>query len=384
MARAAQHRVKHRPAHEDPAQPRDVGQTSALVRFFRKPGAQRALVVLVLAVALAVQYRLVNIPVSELKDTQRFTPAYINAAEDSISFVDPETEPGQFSFRYEQAPGQPMIINAYFDNAVLSAETLKQLANLGVQAPSGPNSISYLTNPQGTACSTNFAVETIRRNGKGASEVQFFQAEQAPSERHRLVESKIDGIDSTVRIVSAGATTAGQLAQCGVTLQVGNWKAPALQGFLPITVEVPAGSSFRFRWEAADVKAAGWPTEGDVVSLLTFGNERLDGFHARGIEIRPLQANAGASKNTGLSARCADPQSPFKIDYVRLARNRLEISADGRGRATEDGKVISKTDFLARISQYPLLALLVGGIDAALVGWARRAFFGKSSDNDNA
>jgi hypothetical protein len=352
------------------------------MRFLRKPATQRALVVVVLAVALAVQYRLVNMPVSELKDTQKFTPAYINSAEDAVSFIDPETEPGQFSFRYEQLPGQRMIINAYFDHAALSAETLQQLANLGVHGPSGLNSISYLTNPQGTGCSTNFAIETVRHNGEGTSEVQFFQAEQAPSERHRLIESRMSGLDSTVKIVSAGATNAGQLAQCGVSLQVGSWVAPPLPGFLTIKVEVPAGSSFRFRWEAADVKAAGWPTEGEVVSLLTFGSERLDGFRARGIEIRPLQANAGATKNTGLSARCADPQSPLKIDYVRLARNRLEISADGRGRATEDGKVISKTDFLARISQYPLLALLVGGIDAALVGWARRAFFGKSTSEN--
>jgi len=191
------------------------------------------------------------------------------------------------------------------------------------------------------------------------------------------------GLDSTVNIVSAGATTAGQLAQCGVSLQVGSWEAPRLQGFLPISVEVPAGSSFRFRWEAADLKAVGWPTEGEVVSLLTFGTGGLDSFHTRGIEIRPLQTNTGARKDAGLSARSADAHSPLKINYVRLARNRLEISAEGRGRATEDGKVISKTDFLARISQYPLLALLVGGIDAALVGWARRAFFGKSN-NPNA
>jgi hypothetical protein len=329
-----------------------------------------------------VQYRLVNMPVSELKDTQKFTPAYINAAADAVAFIDPETEPGQFSFRYEQVPGQRMIVNAYFDNAALSAETLEGLAKLGVHAPSGLSSISYVTNPQGTGCSTGFAVEAVRRNGKGTSEAQFFQDEQAPSERHRLIESRMTGLDSTVKIVSAGATTAGQLAQCGVILQMGSWEAPPLPGFLTVKVEVPAGSSFRFRWEAADVKAAGWPTEGEVVSLLTFGGERLDGFHARGIEIRPLQANAGASKNTGLSVHCADPQSPLKIDYIRLARNRLEISADGRGRATEDGKVISKTDFLARISQYPLLALLVGGIDAALVGWARRAFFGKSNSEN--
>jgi hypothetical protein len=376
MPGAHRRRVEERPIAEVvPA--RSKAKVHPWVQFYRNRTTQRVFVVLVLAAVLGLQYRLVNMPVAELKDTQKFESASIKAGEDTVSFIDAKTEPGQFRFGYAQPADQKMIVDAYFDSAALSEETLQRFAALGIHAPSGPAHISYKTDAvQHTGCSTEFEVETVGR-GSGRTEAQFFQDGPAPSNRHRSMGFKMAGLDSTIKIVSGGAFAASGQSPCRVTLQIGEWSQPS-QGFLPIKLRVSEGSGFRFSWEATDIKPTGWPTEGGAIPLLWFGSQGLESFHAGGIEIRPSQPQGSPPANAGLIAICERKQSPFTVDYARLATNQLEIFAEGRGRTTENGKVISKTDVLGAISQYPLAALLLGAINMGLMNWARRVFFGSS------
>jgi hypothetical protein len=385
MQGTRQKRIQERPKLEvirakrnDSTQPRPG--------FYRTAATQRVVALLVFAIALGVQYRLVNAPVSQLADTHMFSPAIVRAAESVVSFIDPETDPGQFTFGYDQPAGsgqQKMIVDAYFEKASLSDETLRRLAALGVLAPSESAPISYVTDvPKSAGCSTGFQIE-VPAGGNGTRAIQFSQSEAAPSDRHRLLEVKMVGADSTVTLKSGGSFAPDGMAQCHVDLRVGDWVQPN-HGFLPVKLTVPASSGFRFRWEAADIKPAGWPSEGGAVSLLRFGSHRLERFHAGGIGILRAGTLDPFLTQSGLAVRSERRQFPLAVESLRIGTGKLELQVEGRGRTLQDGKLISRTDVLGAIMKYPLLALLLGATNAALVDWLRRVVFSSSKKLDSA
>src|SRR5215831_5530630 len=132
MSETGQQLVEAPPKREEVVREASRNALLRFVDFCRKPVQQRVFVLVVLGTAFAVQYRLVNMTVADVKDTQKLAPASINAIESSVGFLDPETEPGEFSFGYQQVSDQHMIVDAYFDKAALSEETLQNLAALGV------------------------------------------------------------------------------------------------------------------------------------------------------------------------------------------------------------------------------------------------------------
>ncbi|HUJ93464.1 MAG TPA: hypothetical protein VLW46_00715 [Candidatus Bathyarchaeia archaeon] len=354
--------------------------------FLHRQSSQRVLVTLALTAAIGIQYRLVNMPVADLKETKKF-PAHLQSGRDAVSFVDPQTTDGNFAFEFDQ-PGESrdanMIVDAYFDRAALSSQTLQSLAAIGLQAPSDFAASTYVNeSPRHSDCRTKFTVATTK-SGVADSAVQFFQSERAQSERSRLVEVMITGYDATVNLVSSGAFVPSGAAQCRINLSVGDW-TQRTQGFLTIQFLVRAGSSFRFRWEAPDLIVKGWGVGrgGDPLKLLFFGSHHLDNFSAREIKILPLASRAELSANQGLVARSSRADDPFTISSLKIGKDELVVSADGTGRATENGQVISRTDVLAAITQNPLLALLLTAVNAALIGWARRSFFGGRYHNDS-
>jgi hypothetical protein len=346
--------------------------------FFHRRATQRVAVSICLIAAVGVQYRLVYMPVADLQDTHKFKPASLKAGEKVASFVDPQTDDPHFNFSFDQPAesGQPnMIVDAYFDKAALSDQTVQRLTALGLQVPSGLASISYLNVSDGHAeCRTEFTVETT---ASAAAAVQFAQNENAPSERHRLIDIKMTGYDSTVTLASAGGFGPGAEAQCHIDLKVGSWTEKT-EGFMPIKLQVPAGNGFRFRWALSDIKLKGWPTEGKAQSLLRFGTHSRESFRAREIKIFPFGGHDSDAAKHGLDARSIAAADPLTIDSLQIAADRIEVYAEGKGRTIEDGKVMSSADLLAAITQNPLLALLLTALNAALVNWARRAFFGSS------
>src|SRR5262249_54841518 len=150
---------------------------------------------------------------------------------------------------------------------------IQRLASLSIRAPSQPASISYLTSiDHSGTCDTAVHVETTH-SGSQDSLAQFAQSELAPSNPHRLLQLKLTGHDSSVTLSSQGTFGATSVSACQVTLRVGDWQQP-MTGFVPIKISVPAGSAYRLRWEAADIKVSGFNTAGPALSLLTFGHAR--------------------------------------------------------------------------------------------------------------
>ncbi len=196
--------------------PTRVATTDTIMSLLRKPILQRAIVVLVLGSTAGLQYYLVNMPVGDVEQTERFRPAKVKAADQAVSFLNPETEAGEFSFTHVQAAEsnkQRMLVDAYFDKASLSEDTLQRLSALAIHPPSGPAAISYLTsNVHNSSCSTVIQVDTLAEGGDTRA-VQFSQREFLTSDRHRKIEVKMAGLDSTVVLSSRGSFTADGFAE---------------------------------------------------------------------------------------------------------------------------------------------------------------------------
>jgi hypothetical protein len=339
-------------------------------RFYRSLTAQRAIVLLVLAAAVGLQYYLVNMPVADLSRAAQFNPAKVVAADQVVVFANPETEPGRFGFTYDQPGKERMLVDVYFDKALLSKETIQRLATLGVKAPSEPSAVGYLTSAvhSGT-CSTAIQVDAVSTN-EGTRTVQFSQSVKL-SERYRTLGVDMAGFDSTVTLTSQGAFDASNQSPCQAELYVGHWRK-ITAGFLPIKVHVLAGSDFRFQWEASDVQPQGFPTTGPANSLLTFGEAQRQSFHAT--EVRVLSAPPSSPLHS-LVARSEHKNVPLTIGSFMVGSDQLQLSASGRGLLLQDGKVISTANLLEAISKYPLIAALFGAANIGLLNWAKRKFF---------
>jgi hypothetical protein len=370
-------------AQQNPAPP----ATSFWARqseFYHRLLVQRAIVVIVLAAAAYVQFYLVNLPSAELSQTAKFSPATVKATEQLVSFENPETDPGQFEFGFEQAAesqNQRMVVDAYFDQATLSDTTMHKLAALGVQPPPGAAPISYLTSDdQNVRCNTAVQIQTKDAQTdavpKPARAVEFRQSELAPSDRHRLLEVKMQGSDSTVTLSSQGTFGDALMSpsSCKLTLHVAGWQQ-VMPGFIPVVVDVPAGSSYRLRWEAADVKTKGWNTVGPALPLLSFGHARRQSFHTEKIGVFAEQTPEQARAHDGLVALCERKDAPLTVDSLLIGTDHLQFAASGKGRAWENGSPIGTVNLLDTINKYPLIAAVFGAANLALLNWAKRRFF---------
>lgn len=359
-----------------------------LEEFYHRLPVQRAIVVMVLAAAAYLQYYLVNVPIADLSQTTKFSPATVKAVEQEVSFKGPETDPGSFEFGFDQpaeSQKQRMMLDAYFDQASLSDETLRTLASLGVHAPPETTAISYLTSSSHDGgCNTAVRVQTkgVQTEGvnpKGIAEetraAEFSQSEFAPSDRHRLLEVKMKGLDSTVTLKSQGSFGEAILSasSCQVTLRVGNWQQ-ITGGFIPVVVKVPAGSGYRLRWEEADIQPSGWNTGGPALPLLAFGKAHRQSFRAEEIGVLPVRPG-GQNRAEGLVAQSEHKSAPLTVDSLRIGTDHLQFSASGKGRVLENGSAIVTANFLETINKYPLTAALFGAANLGLLNWAKRKFF---------
>jgi len=327
-------------------------------------------VLVVLAAAVGLQYYLIHVPITDLSQTTKFSPAIATAGVTVVTLTNPATDPDSFNFDFNQ-PAQSaterMVVDAYFDHAALSNETIQKLGVFGVHPPSEAAAIRYLTfaKHNGT-CNTAFHVTTSQEETTGqvsqARTVDLWQSEPAPSVRHRSLDLKLTGLDSAVTLSSQGTFGADGRSACEITLRVGEWEQKT-GGFVPVTVKVPAGSGYRFQWEAVEVQP-----------YLAFGKARRQSFHADEVAVHSAQVPDKGVGRDGLFARCEHKNAPLSVDSLVIGTDKLQLRASGEGRARENGTAIT-ANWIDTITKNPLVAVLFGALNVGLLNWAKARFF---------
>lgn len=321
---------------------------------------------LCLVAAVVLEYFLVNLPIAQEVGGQ-FHPAIAKAGLQAVTFQKPQDDSGSFAFEYTPASeADPVTVDAYFDNAQLSPETLQSFHSLQVAAPSSAAGIIYATSAvKNGACATKFEVKPVSPPGS----VRFSQTEGESLAGFRNLGISILGSDAEVTLTSAGAMQ-NLLSPCKVDLSVGDWKQRT-GGFFPIKIRVPAGANFRFRWQRLQEATNTFDNKGAASSLLQFGSGG-DEFSAGAVQIGSLKSEA--SKPAALEA-IADRKTALTIDSFAIDKDNLAITASGTGRVLKNGSVITKTDALEVVNKNPLLSALFGAGNVALLGWVGRSWF---------
>lgn len=336
--------------------------------FWRTQLPKRILALVCLAATAALEWKLVNLPAGDVSGQ---FPTTVRARDEVVTFGGPGSVTGSpFSFAYSPpTEAEKVLVDAYFDNAQLSDETLRAFKSFQISAPSSASVITYLTSGEGSAaCSTKIQVEPAGANLKS---VEFSQSGSDITSGYRSLGASFAGAGAVVTLTSQGALQNG-LSPCRIELSVGDWKQ-ATQGFMPIKIEVPAGAPFRFHWQNLDERSNTWKTRSSALPLLEFGPSASDEFTAQTISISAMNPKTGALDPAGFEAR--GKQSPLTVLSFGINQNSLEIKASGNGRVLKDGKVVNTTNVLETLNKNPILSALFAAGNLALIGWAGRMFF---------
>jgi hypothetical protein len=337
--------------------------------IWRSGLAGRVFALVCLIVAVAVEWKLVNLPAGDVSGQ---FPTTVQARNEIITFTEPgSVTGGPFSFTYAPpTEAEKVLLDAYFDNAQLSTQTLQALASFQISAPTSPGVITYLTSGAGNAaCATKLQVEPAGSNVKS---VEFSQGGSDITSGYRTLGASFSGAGAVVTLVSQGMFQNG-LSPCRIELSVGDWKQ-STQGFLPIRIQVPPGAPFRFHWQNLEERSNTWKTKSSPLRLLAFGSSARDEFSTQTIAISSLDPKTGMPNPPHFEARGAK-QFPLTVLSFRINQNQLEINASGKGRVLKAGKVVSTINVLETLNKNPILSSLFAAGNLALIGWVGRMFF---------
>ena len=337
--------------------------------FWRTRLAKRILALACLAAAGFIEWKLVNLPAGEVKGQ---FPITVRARDEVVVFGDPgSVTGGSFSFAYSPpTEAEKVLVDAYFDNARLSDETLKAFKSFQISAPTSAAVITYLTSSEGNAaCSTKIGVEP---GSAGIQSVEFSQSGSDITRAYRSLGVSFTGAPAMVTLTSQGMMQNG-LSACRIEFSVGDWKQ-GIQGFLPVKIEAPSGAHFRFHWQEADEKSSTFKIQRAAPLQLSFGPSASDQFTAQTIAVSPVNPNTGAPDAPSLDARAAK-SSRLTVFSFGVNQTQLEINAHGDGRVWKDGKLVSTVNVLEALNKNPILSALFAAGNLALIGWAGRIFF---------
>jgi hypothetical protein len=323
-----------------------------------------------LVVAAAFEWELVNLPAGEVSGQ---FPTTVRARYEIVTFTDPgSVTGGPFSFMYAPpTEAEKVLLNAYFDNAQLSDQTLQAFKLFQISAPALPGVITYLTSGLGSAaCATKLLVEPAGGNPKS---VEFSQSGSDITSGYRSLGTSFSGTGAMVTLTSQGALQGG-LSPCRIELSVGDWKQ-STQGFLPIKIQVPPGARFRFHWQNLDERSSTWKTKSSALPLLEFGPSGSDEFTTQTVAISSLNPKTGAPDPPRFEARGAKRSPSLTVLSFGINQSQLEINASGKGRVLKSGKVVSTVNVLETLNKNPILSALFAAGNLALIGWVGRMFF---------
>jgi hypothetical protein len=329
----------------------------------------KVLALVCLSVAVAVEWKLVNLPAGEVGGQ---FPTTVRARNEIVTFTEPgSVTGGPFSFMYAPpTEAERVLLDAYFDNAQLSNQTLQTLKSFQISAPMSPGVITYLTSGSGNAaCATKLQVEPT---GNNLRSVEFSQGGSDITSGYRTLGASFSGTDVVVTLKSEGIFQNG-LSPCRIELSVGDWKQ-STQGFLPIRIQVPPGAPFRFHWQNLDERSSSWKTKSSALPLLAFGSSGSDEFSAQTIAISSLNGKTGAPEPPHFEAQ-AGKHSPLTVLSFGINQNQLEINASGKGRVLKAGKVVSTVNVMETLTKNPIISTLLAAGNLALIGWVGRMLF---------
>jgi hypothetical protein len=252
------------------------------------------------------------------------------------------------------------VVDLYFDNAVFSNETLELFSSLGLAPPRSPGPIAYITRSSGNArtdtCRTSVR-DRLNNPGRLGTRLSFFQPQADYAERNRYVGVKASSSELVLERNTIGpADGHAPFTSCAVLLQAGNWRQ-SLGSSVPISINIPPDTEFRFPFESLRATESSWGDTQDFFEPLTLAGSRP--LFAEGLHIDSVPGSDLARPTyPRLIVRAPNNKSLLLISHLKIGPQLMEITESGTGWVTVDGRKMT-VDLMDRISKNPIFAALL-------------------------
>lgn len=349
--------------------------TRNLAAWFVQRDVQRVLALTALVLLAASHYMLSRLPVPvAMESVGRF-----EAGATSELIIDQAlAQTGQLLV-FEGETGD--AVDLRFDRARLQENSARMLQALGVALPAGDHRVSLLTGRADTA-KTFLRVEVMPVPGQ-VSRVTLKSPREAGDSGLALV-LRADGARLAVSVLSAGDPSPGAPPPQR-TLRLDGQALP-LSGAVPLALLAAANSEIRLRIVPA---LHDW----DKVQRLALASadHRDAASSAVGIGVRANQesefTNYACATGTRVplvrpgrlaEGRCAAGASVLRLVSLEFRPGLVSAESSGQAWVRKDDAVHT-LDLVAWLKENPILAALLGALDAAVLAWCKQVFFGGGS-----
>ncbi len=350
-----------------------------MMAWLMQRNVQRILALAALIVLAAGHYLLSRLPVPVALES--LGQIEVSAASEFV--IDQKLERPGLLLVFEGEMGD--AVDLRFDRARLEARSAGLLQRLGVALPTGDHPASLLTS-QAEKAKTFLRIEVVPIPGQ-VSRVTLKSPREA-GDSGLALSLRAEGARLAVSILSAGDLSPGAPPPQR-TLRLAGQVLPLLSGAVPLAILGETDSEIRLRVVPV---ARGWD---DVERLaLAPADHRDAALSAFGIGVRTDRKSAftdyACATNTRVplatpsrlaEGRCTAGEG--KLQLVNLGFRPGVISAQATGQAwVRRNSAIHILDLVAWLKKNPILAALIGALDAAVLAWSKQVFFGGSQRND--
>ena len=364
----------------------------AVQRHWKKRIVRLAAAVLSFTAAVVVQYYLTNIPVvMDVGAYKEFNPAILELGQKEL-VIDGAVASRSVPSPAGAAPetlllshdgGSDEVVDVHFDKARLADETIRTLTGLGLDPPTGPERIDYVTSEvdekpgKGKPCTASVKLK-LADSVASNTRLHLFQLGSPGFDLYRHVEMKAGRGEIVIEMDTAVPRLSDPLARgCKKLLGVGDWQQVI---YAPSTVRfvAEADSTFRFQFRPIVPTSPSWSNTDGLLELVLGPSLTPDNpapFQAR--EVQVISRNTPGSERAILGALSPDGEPMLlALRGLKLGSDHIQINVAGKGWVRING-VLETADILGRIQKNPLLAGLFGTANAALVGWLAIMVMGK-------
>ena len=270
-------------------------------------------------------------------------------------------------------------VDLRFDRARLQESTVRLLERLGVTLPAGDHPVSLLTG-RAEKAKTFLRVSVVPIPGQ-ASRVTLKTPREAGDSGLALV-LRADGARIAMSALSAGDPSPDAPPPQRM-LRLDGQQLPLLSGAVPLSMLAAAGSEIRLRitpavggWENVQRLALA-PADQRDAALSAFGMGVRAG---RESQFSDYACAAGSRLPLAHPGRLADGRcaaGKARLRLVSLGFRPGLVSAQASGLAwARKGGAVHTLDLVAWLKENPILATLIGALDAAVLAWCKQVFFG--------
>jgi hypothetical protein len=334
---------------------------------------------LIFAAVVAFQYGLTRIPARlAIGGRTELNPAKVQHDLNELVIDHPIPQPGKnLLIGFDGESGD--VIEAHFENARLSDETVSSLTQQGYDPPAILGKIDFLSDEPhpkpgaGPGCTPSVSIRF--RSGPNASppaSLRLFQPGGLGEDEDRHFEIKSCGGELLLQIethVPDGVEP--DALGCSRLLTVGDWQQ-SLSPPLTVGVVVQPESAFRLAFRPVGSTQPSWATTSGTINI-TVGElnaqERSAFVGARAVSIVSTTTSPGDPPM--LTATSIEGEAPLQLSDLKVGSEDLQIRVTGTGWLDTNGHR-QGLDVMETLAKNQSLAALLTAGNAGLISWLVR------------